>query len=111
MEFDSYSVILLRRGARADALPSAELDALQAAHESYLARMGQAGKLVGAGPFTDQVDDSFRGISFYACPLAEAVELTERDPAVIAGRLAYDAMTWLTPRGTVVFHPQHLPQP
>jgi hypothetical protein len=62
-----------------------------------------AGKLLGAGPFTDQSDDSFRGICFYACPLAEARELVAADPSVQAGRLAFDAMTWLTPAGTVDF--------
>jgi uncharacterized protein len=103
MQFDSFTVILLRRGPNAEHVSGAELEALQAAHLDHLAAMRAAGKLLGAGPFTDQSDDSFRGICFYACPLAEARELVAADPSVQAGRLAFDAMTWLTPAGTVDF--------
>jgi uncharacterized protein len=103
MQFDSFTVIVLRRGANAERMSDADLDILQAAHEGHLGTLVADGKLLTAGPFVDQSDDSFRGICFSACPLAEAVELISADPSVRAGRLAFDAMTWLAPAGTVNF--------
>jgi uncharacterized protein len=58
---------------------------------------------VGAGPFRDQEDPSLRGLCFYACGVEEARRLAEQDPAVRAGRLAVEAMTWLTQKNTIRF--------
>ncbi|HZQ82870.1 MAG TPA: YciI family protein [Gaiellaceae bacterium] len=98
--------MLLRAGVAADGFADAELDRLQAAHLAHLDAMAVAGKLVGAGPFRDQADASLRGLCFYACDLDEARELAEQDPAVRAGRLTVEAMTWLTQKGAVAFHPE-----
>ncbi len=103
MEFDSFALVLLRRPATAPDLPQDELERLQEEHLSHLRAMGEAGKLVGAGPFSDQPDESLRGLCFYATSVDEARELAERDPSVQAGRLAVDVMTWWTEKGSVSF--------
>jgi hypothetical protein len=43
-------------------------------------------------------------LCFYATTVEEARELANRDPAVRAGRLVVDVMTWWTEKGTVTFH-------
>ena len=82
MEFDSFALVLLRRPATAPELPQDELERLQEEHLAHLRAMGEAGKLVGAGPFSDQPDESLRGLCFYATSVDEARELAERDPSV-----------------------------
>lgn len=103
MEFDSFALVLLRRPATAPELPQDELERLQEEHLAHLRAMGEAGKLVGAGPFSDQPDESLRGLCFYATSVDEARELAERDPSVQAGRLEVDVMTWWTEKGSVSF--------
>ena len=44
-----------------------------------------------------------RGLSIYACDLAEAARLSDGDPSVQAGRLAYDLMEWWVAAGTLAF--------
>ena len=104
MELESYALVLLRRGPSAGDFTPAELERLQAAHLAHVEAMARAGKLVGAGPFSDQPDESLRGLCFYRCGLDEARELAERDPAVQAGRMAVEVMTWWTATGSVSFH-------
>jgi uncharacterized protein len=104
MQFDSYSFVLLRRPATAPDLPEDELERIQEQHLAHLAAMADAGKLVAAGPFSDQPDESLRGLCFYVTSVEEARELANRDPAVQAGRLEVDVMTWWTEKGTVSFN-------
>ena len=103
MEFESYAFVLLRSGPNADAFTEAEKEQLQAAHLAHLDAMAAAGKLAGAGPFADRVDESLRGLCFYRCSLEEARLLAEQDPAVQAGRMSVQVMTWLTKKGSVTF--------
>lgn len=104
MELESYAFVLLRSGPNADGLTEAESERLQAAHLAHLDAMAAAGKLCGAGPFADRVDESLRGICFYRCSLDEARALAEQDPSVQAGRMSVQVMTWLTKKGSVTFH-------
>ena len=104
MELDQYAFVLLRRGARAAEFSEAELETLQAQHLAHLDEMTRRGKLVAAGPFSDQPDETVRGLCVYATSLEEARELAESDPSVRAGRLAVDVMTWWTKKGSVSFH-------
>lgn len=104
MNFESYAFVLLRRPANAPNLPDDELDRIQEQHLAHLAAMAAAGKLVAAGPFSDQADESLRGLCFYATTVEEARELANNDPAVRVGRLEVDVMTWWTERGAVTFH-------
>jgi len=50
--------------------------------------------MVVNGPFDEQTDPSYRGMSVFACDPAEAARLSDGDPSVIAGRLVYDVMEW-----------------
>jgi uncharacterized protein YciI len=96
MEFDSYAFVILRRGPRAAEYDGEAAERLQDAHLAHLREMHEAGKLAVAGPFRDQEDETLRGICIYTTPVEEARELAARDPSVRAGRMAVEAMTWLT---------------
>jgi uncharacterized protein len=99
VEFDRYTFVLLRRGPRALEMTREEIDRAQAAHLAHLDAMRQRGVLVTAGPFEDQGDETKRGICIYRTGLDETRRLAEQDPSVQAGRLAIEAMTWLTLKG------------
>lgn len=101
--FDVYTVVVLRRPADAPDLPEEELDALQARHLAYRAELWRRGVLVVNGPFDEQSDPSYRGMSIFACDPAEAARLSDGDPSVIAGRLAYDVMEWWVRADSLAF--------
>jgi uncharacterized protein YciI len=102
-EFDVYTVVVLRRPADAPQLPDEELDDLQARHLAYRAELRRQGVLVANGPFDQQSDESYRGLSVFACDPAEAARLSDADPSVVAGRLAYDVMQWWVGAGSLAF--------
>jgi uncharacterized protein YciI len=104
MELESYAFVLLRTPAGAPSCPDEELERIQEQHLAHLAALAEDGKLVGAGPFSDQADESLRGLCFYATSVEEARELAAQDPAVSTGRLAVEVMTWWTEKGSVSFH-------
>lgn len=101
--FDVYTLVLLRRPADAPAMSEAELDELQARHLAYRAGLRRDGVLVANGPLGEQSDLSMRGLSIFACSLDEARRLSDGDPSVQAGRLAYDVMEWWVAAGTLAF--------
>ncbi|GAB3414048.1 YciI family protein [Flindersiella endophytica] len=101
--FDVYTVVVLRRPPDAPDLPEEELDALQAGHLAYRAGLARQGKIVVNGPFGEQSDPSYRGMSIFACDPAEAAKLSDGDPSVAAGRLAYDVMEWWVRAGSLAF--------
>ncbi|MGR2751861.1 YciI family protein [Agromyces arachidis] len=101
--FDVYTVVVLRRPADPPELSDDELDELQRRHLAYRAKLRRDGVLVANGPFGEQSDPSYRGMSIYACDLAEAARLSDGDPSVIAGRLVYDVMEWWVAAGTFAF--------
>ena len=104
--FDAYTLVLLRRPADAPQMSDEELDALQARHLAYRAELKRQGLIVANGPFDAQSDATMRGMSIFACDLAEAARLSDGDPSVQAGRLAYDLMEWWVATGTLAF-PNH----
>ena len=101
--FDVYTVVLLRRPADAPAMTDKELDTLQARHLAYRAELRRQGVLVANGPLGEQSDVSMRGLSIFACDPAEAARLSDGDPSVQAGRLAYDLFEWWVAAGTLDF--------
>ena len=101
--FDVYTVVLLRRPAEAPEMSDEELDALQARHLAYRAELRRQGVVVVNGPFDEQTDQSYRGMSIFACDAAEAARLSDGDPSVVAGRLAYDVMEWWVGAGSLAF--------
>lgn len=104
MELDTFQLVLLKRPAERAELPEDEVNRLQAAHIAHLTRMAEEGHLVAAGPFGDQEDESLRGLALYRVgSVEEARRLAEADPAVEAGRLEVEVMTWYTEKGAVAF--------
>jgi uncharacterized protein len=99
MEFDRYTFVLLRRGPRALEFDEDALDRLQAAHLAHLDAMRERGVLLVAGSFEDQDDETKRGVCIYRTGLEETRRLAAEDPSVQAGRMAIEAMTWLTLKG------------
>jgi uncharacterized protein YciI len=99
-EFDRYTLVLLRRPSDAPDLPEAELDRLQEEHLAHLASLREHG-LLAAGPFRDQEDESLRGMCVFDRTIAEAKELLSSDPAIRAGRMQAELLTWLTRKGAL----------
>ena len=100
--FDVYTLVLLRRPDDAPEMPEHELDALQSRHLAYRAKLRDS-VLVANGPLGEQSDASLRGLSIFSCDIDEARRLTELDPSVQAGRLAYDVFEWWVAAGTLAF--------
>ena len=101
---ESYELVILYRGKHPPTLTEPEGQRLQEAHLGHLRKMAEAGKLVVAGPLGDQVDPAMRGLCLYRVgSLDEARRLAEEDPAVKAGRLRVEVMTWYTEKGAMAF--------
>ena len=107
--FDVYTLVVLRRPPDAPQLSDDELDVLQSEHLAYRAELRRQGKIVVNGPFDEQSDVSYRGMSIFRCDLAEAARLSDVDPLVVAGRLAYDLMEWWIAAGSLAFPLTELP--
>ena len=101
--FDVVTVVVLRRSVDAPDLPDDELDALQARHLAYRRELVTRGVIAANGPFDEQSDPSYRGMSIFACDAAAAARLSDGDPSVAAGRLAYDVMEWWVRAGALAF--------
>ncbi len=101
--FDVYTIVILRRPLDGPDMSDEELDALQARHLAYRAELGRQGVVVVNGPFDEQGDPSYRGMSIFACDAAEAARLSDGDPSVGAGRLTYDVMKWWVSAGSLAF--------
>jgi uncharacterized protein YciI len=103
-EMESFQLVLLLRPADRKEIPEAEAEELQRQHLAHLGKMHESGKMVIAGPFGAQRDPSFRGACLYrvATP-EEARALAEADPAVKAGRLRVEVITWYVGKGYMTF--------
>ena len=102
-ELVSYQFGFLVRGPRADAIPEAELEKLQAAHLAYMDEQAKAGNLIMAGPF--EGGDRLRGVVVYdAGSVEEAARIAAADPMVRAGRLAVEMHPLVTAKGMIKNH-------
>ena len=102
MDLEAFELVQLRRPEDARSYPDEDLERIQEEHLAYHAGLRAAGQVVTNGPVIDGPDPSLRGLTFYRTgSLARARELAEADPAVRAGRLAVEVMTWWCPRGTM----------
>jgi uncharacterized protein YciI len=102
VDLEAFELVLLRTPENAPAYDDAELTRIQAEHLAHHARLRASGQVVTNGPVRDQPDASLRGLTFYRTgSLKEARKLAEADPAVQAGRLAVEIMTWYCPPGTM----------
>lgn len=103
MDLEAFELVVLRRPVDATMYDDDTLDHIQRQHLAYHASLRDAGHIVTNGPVLDQPDESMRGLTFYRTgSLVETRRLAERDPAVLAGRLAVEVMTWWCPPGTMV---------
>src|SRR5215472_273751 len=101
---ERYSLVILQRPAGGGPkLSDAEGQALQRQHIGHLQAMARAGKLVVAGPFDDQTDPRLRGLCLYRTSLEEARRLASDDPAVKAGRLEVEVLSWWVEKGAMTF--------
>lgn len=101
--FDVYTLVVLRRPDDAPELAEEVLVDLQSQHLAYRAELREQGLIVVNGPFGEQSDESFRGMSIFACSPEEAARLSDGDPSVAAGRLAYDVMEWWVASDSLAF--------
>lgn len=104
-EMTTYYMALLHRGPKWTSEQTAEVKAIQQGHMENIQHMAQIGKLVLAGPFTD--DGDLRGVFvFQNVTREEAEQLCAADPAVKAGRLRIELHPWFSAKGIRVDPPK-----
>jgi len=103
MQFDRHTLVLLVLRPDAPELADEEAAELQDRHLAFRADLRERGVLLGGGPLVDQDDERLRSISIWTCDLETARRLSNEDPAVRAGRLGVEVMTWMVPAGNVRF--------
>ncbi len=102
MDLEAFELVLLRTPDGAPSCSDDELERIQREHLAYHARLREAGQVVTNGPVRDQPDPALRGLTFYRTgSLEQSRQLAGADPAVRAGRLAVEIMTWYCPPGTM----------
>jgi uncharacterized protein len=110
VRFDRHTLVLLVRPPDAPELSDEEAVELQDRHLAFRADLRDRGVLVGGGPLVDQDDERLRGISIMSVDPETARRISEEDPAVQAGRLAVQVMTWMVPAGNVRFEDARVPR-
>jgi len=102
VDLEAFELVLLRRPQDATPYDDDVLERIQHEHLAYHAKLREGGQVVTNGPVTDQPDPSLRGLTFYRTgSLDQSRQLAEADPAVRAGRLTVEIMTWYCPPGTM----------
>jgi uncharacterized protein YciI len=109
MQFDRHTLVLLVLRPDAPELGEDEANELQDRHLAFRADLRDRGYLIGGGPLVEQDEERLRGISVMNCDLETARRLCNEDPAVKAGRLQVEVMTWMVPAGNVRF--ENVPAP
>ena len=110
MQFDRYTLVLLVLRPDAPKLSDEEANELQDRHLAFRADLRVRGDIVAGGPLDDQDDDRFRGLSIMACDPETARRISSEDPAVQAGRLRVDVMTWMVRAGNIRFENVRAPR-
>jgi uncharacterized protein YciI len=100
-EMTTYYVAFLYKGPAWSAEETPERAKIQEGHMANIRKMAETGKLLVAGPFTD--DGDLRGLFvFRTGTLEEAKALAEQDPAVKAGRLRFEWHPWFAAKNISV---------
>ncbi len=104
MEFDRYYLVLLRKGPAWTPDVTPALEKLQADHLAHLGQQAAAGRLLLAGPVHLATQGDIRGVNVFrhdAYPSIDALQAdVAADPAIKAGRLQSELMTWFVPAGS-----------
>jgi hypothetical protein len=103
VHFDRHTLVLLVLRPDAPELTDEEATELQDRHLAFRADLREQGYIVAGGPLDDQDDKRLRGVSIMSCDPETARRISNEDPAVQAGRLAVQVMTWMVPAGNVRF--------
>jgi uncharacterized protein len=100
-EMTTYQVAFLKKGPAWTAADTPERQEIQKGHMAHIQKMGESGKLIIAGPFSDGGD--LRGMFIFRTDtLEEAKALAEQDPAVKAGRLVLEWHPWFAAKNILV---------
>jgi uncharacterized protein len=103
MELESFELVLLRRPQHPTEYDDETLAQIQREHLDFHRRLRDAGLVVTNGPVIQPPDESLRGLTFYRTgSLERATELANTDPAVVAGRLVIEVMTWWCPPNSMI---------
>lgn len=103
MRFDQHTVVLLTVDPNAPDMTDEEKAALQDAHLSFTADMIEQGHIMAAGPTVGPDAGQMSGISIWSVDAATVGRLCAQDPAVRAGRLMPQILTWMVPGGQLLF--------
>jgi len=100
-EMTTYYVGFLYRGPKWTPEVTPETTRIQEGHMANIRRMAEAGKLLVAGPFSD--DGALRGMYVFTVgSMEEAEKLVLTDPAVQSGRLRFELHPWFAAKNIVV---------
>ncbi len=99
LPFAQFQFGLLTKGATWTADETAELEKLQERHLAHINEMATSGKLVAAGPFTD--NGTLRGLFIFKATAEEAKAMAAEDPMVRIDRLIFDLHPWMTTEGII----------
>jgi uncharacterized protein YciI len=103
IELEEFQLILLRRPDGAPDYDDQTSARIQRDHVAFYRSMREAGHVVTNGPVLNQPDERLRGIAIFAAGSVDrARELANTDPAVQAGRLEVEAMSWWCPPHTMI---------
>ena len=101
----NYIMGLLRKGPNWTSAKTEESQRIQKAHMANIGKMAATGKLVIAGPFTDNGD--IRGVFiFQNTSMEEAKGMTDEDPALQTGQLVLELHPWFAAAGLRVNAPK-----
>ena len=94
MQIRKYWFVMLTMGNNRTH-DSATAAKIQEGHMANITRLYKEGKIKVAGPFGD--NGNWRGLFIFDCAdQAEVEKLLNTDPAIAAGRLAYEIHPWYT---------------
>jgi len=103
-EMTTYVVGFFHRGPQAGKGDPAEAERMQEGHLANFGKLVEAGKLIVAGPFSDNTE--LRGmLIFKISSVDEARALMEADPLLQSGRLTLELHPWFAGAGLRVNGP------
>jgi len=100
-EMTTYVIGLYRRAKDVRSLSEEEANRIQEGHMAKIRQMSERGEIITAGPFEE--DGDLRGLLIFATGSVErAREMFAADPAILAGRIVLEFLTWYGPAGLQV---------